>query len=126
MLDLQTLCHTNLHSLCLKFFFFSLNRLFAEKFSNLSLNLEGVLSMMLRHPQYSCVAQIKDQLAADGPVCMCSCYIHLHNHLQFAKCILVFWPGLSGYLQCHIYNYTLFFTGSECFGQASPASDVLH
>ena len=40
-----------------------------KKFSNLSVDLEGLLSMMVRHPQYSCVAQIKEQLTTDGPVC---------------------------------------------------------
>jgi hypothetical protein len=52
----HTICHTN-NIIC---------RLFAEKFSNLSIDSEGVLSMMSKHPQYGCVSQIKDQL---GPVC---------------------------------------------------------
>ena len=37
-------------------------RLFAEQFSNLSVDLEGVLSMMSKHPQYNCVSQIKEQI----------------------------------------------------------------
>ena len=45
-------------------------RLFGESFPNLSsVDLEGVLSMMSKHPQYGCVSQIKEQLASDGPVC---------------------------------------------------------
>ena len=40
-------------------------RLFAEEVSNLSVDLEGVLSMMSKHPQYNCVSQIKEQI---GPV----------------------------------------------------------
>ena len=44
-------------------------RLFGESFPNLSsVDLEGVLSMMSKHPQYGCVSQIKEQLASDGPV----------------------------------------------------------
>ena len=37
-------------------------RLFAEQFSNLSVDLEGVLSMMSKHPQYNCVSQIKEPI----------------------------------------------------------------
>ena len=43
-------------------------RLFGDKFSHLGVDLEAVLSVMSIHPQYSCVAQIKEQLASDGPV----------------------------------------------------------
>ena len=44
--------------------------MFGEKFGHLGVNLESVLSVMSRHPQYGCVAQIKEQLLAEnGPVC---------------------------------------------------------
>ena len=43
-------------------------RLFNENFSHLGIDLEVVLSAMSRHPQYSCVDQIKEQLASDGQV----------------------------------------------------------
>ena len=36
--------------------------MFGEKFGHLGIDLESVLPVMSRHPQYGCVAQIKEQL----------------------------------------------------------------
>ena len=44
------------------------SRLFAEKFSAVSVDLECVSSMMSKHSQYSCMVQISEQLASDGQV----------------------------------------------------------
>ena len=43
-------------------------RLFGDKFSHFGIDLEAVLTVISTHPQYSCVAQIREQLASDGPV----------------------------------------------------------
>ena len=53
---------------------FVIYRLFGDTFSHLGIDLEAVLSVMSIHPQYCCVAQIREQLASDGPVSFFSAY----------------------------------------------------
>ena len=60
-------------------------RLFAEKFSRLNIDLEGVLSMMAKHPQYGCVSQIKEQLASDGPVSKSLSHTCTHTYMYIDK-----------------------------------------
>ena len=60
------------------------SRMFGEKFGHLGINVESVLSVMSRHPQYGCVVQIKEQLLADnGPVCYVLLSRLMHTPLAF-------------------------------------------